>query len=227
MEILPHLLVAYTTYLVGTISPGPANIAIMCTAMESGRRAGLAMAFGVISGSISWGILAALGFGAVLESYAPAAVALKVAGGGYLLWLATRAIRTARAQPPTISQATMNPATAPSGAGGDAGAQKKAAAHYLRGFGIHMTNPKAVFVWLAIISLGIPPEAPTLVALLIVAGCALLGVFVFTVYALAFSTASAVKGYARLRAPINSVAAILFGGAGLKLIYDAASSAIK
>jgi threonine/homoserine/homoserine lactone efflux protein len=30
---------------------------------------------------------------------------------------------------------------------------------FLRGFGIHLTNPKAVLMWLSVIALGLPPGA--------------------------------------------------------------------
>jgi len=47
-DIVPYLstiTVSYMAYLVATISPGPANLAIMSTSMSEGRKPGLHLAF--------------------------------------------------------------------------------------------------------------------------------------------------------------------------------------
>lgn len=207
MDLAPYLALAYTTYLVGTISPGPANLAIMSVSMESGRAAGLATASGVIAGSLIWGIIAGLGLGAILQTYATALSILKIVGGLYLLWLAFRAFRTALAPDGAIVPQT----------GGEA-RRRGPRALFLRGFAIHMTNPKALLVWMAIITLGLPADAPPELAALIVAGCAFLGVLVFGTFAVVFSSAAMVKLYLRLRRWINAVFGLFFGVAGLRLL---------
>ncbi len=53
----------------------------------------------------------------------------------------------------------------------------------LRGYGIHVTNPKAIFAWLAIIALGMPQGAPASVAVLIITICCTTGFVVFMGYA--------------------------------------------
>ncbi|MGP9819418.1 LysE family translocator [Salinarimonas sp. NSM] len=209
MDILPYLLIAYGTYVVGTASPGPANLAIMATSMEAGRTAGVAMAFGVVSGSVMWGTVAALGLGALLEASATALVVMKVMGGLYLLWLAFRAARGALSK--TAVELPSGPAT---------GVTMTLRRHYLRGLGIHLVNPKAVFVWMAIITLGLPVGAPPVLAALIVAGCAVLGVLVFVTYAIVFSSAPVVRIYAGLRRWISAVIALFFGAAGTRLLLS-------
>ncbi|WP_029029867.1 LysE family translocator [Salinarimonas rosea] len=209
MDIVPYLLVAYGTYVVGTASPGPANLAIMATSMEAGRASGVAMALGVVSGSVMWGVVAALGLGALLEASATVLVVMKVMGGLYLLWLAYRAARGALSTAPI--EVPAGPAR---------GAPPTLRRHYLRGLGIHLVNPKAVFVWMAIITLGLPVGAPPVLAALIVAGCAALGVVVFVTYALVFSSAPVVRVYAGLRRWIGAVIALFFGAAGTRLLLS-------
>ena len=53
-------------WAVAAASPGPATLAISVAAMGGGRAAGLAMAAGVVAGSASWGIAAALGLSALM-----------------------------------------------------------------------------------------------------------------------------------------------------------------
>lgn len=46
---------ALGVYVIGTASPGPGNLAIANTSLNYGRTPGLALAAGVISGSLCWG----------------------------------------------------------------------------------------------------------------------------------------------------------------------------
>lgn len=56
---LPQLLIAWTAYLIATASPGPAILAIITTSVSQGRKAGLALALGVLTGSYTWAMLTA------------------------------------------------------------------------------------------------------------------------------------------------------------------------
>jgi threonine efflux protein len=89
------LLVVYAAYILATGSPGPSTMAIMGTAMAAGRTRALALAAGVLTGSMTWAALAGTGLSVVLASYAQVLVAIKVLGGGYLLYLAWRSARSA------------------------------------------------------------------------------------------------------------------------------------
>lgn len=90
MENLNHLLVVFTGYVIAAGSPGSSMLRIMDVAMNHGRRAGLALATGVNSGSLFWGLSAATGVSALLARYAQALIVLKILGGIYLLYLAFR-----------------------------------------------------------------------------------------------------------------------------------------
>lgn len=85
MTLSHELILIYTTYFVATASPGPSNMAIMGTAMKKGRGAALALAGGVISGSMMWALLAACGVLTVLATFAQLLIVLKIGGGLYLL----------------------------------------------------------------------------------------------------------------------------------------------
>ena len=85
---------------------------------------------------------------------------------------------------------------------------------------MHLTNPKAVLAWIAIMSLGLRPDAPSHVLPAIVAGCAVLGVCVFVGYALVFSTAPMVRAYQKARRWIEGALALFFGYAGIRLLLS-------
>ncbi|WP_175883965.1 LysE family transporter [Burkholderia sp. BCC0044] len=81
-----NLLLAYTAYFIGTASPGPSNLAIMSIAATQCRKAALVFALGVISGSIFWATVAALGVSAALLAWSKLLVAIKVFGGYALVF---------------------------------------------------------------------------------------------------------------------------------------------
>lgn len=209
MESINHLLVVYTAYVIAAGSPGPSNLRIMGVAMNHGRKAGLALATGVISGSLIWGISAATGVSALLARYAEALIVLKIFGGVYLLYLAVRAARSAM---------TPDAATSPMPAHTDAA--PSSAILYRQGFIMHLTNPKAVLAWIALVTLGLGPDASWHDVATILAGCAVLSVTIFGGYALVFSTAPMVRVYRRARRGIEGVLAAFFGFAGLRLLFS-------
>ena len=203
----PNLLLAYLAYIIGTASPGPSNLAIMSVAMHAGRSSALALAAGVILGSMTWGWLAAFGLATVLRSWAEALVVLKVVGGLYLLWLALKSARSAlRKTDQTLDTGRIM--------------QKKHGALFLRGAAMHLTNPKALFVWVSIVSMALPSGSDASQALLIVIGCNLLAVCVFGGYALIFSTPVARRIYCSIRRWFEGGVAAVFGYAGLRMLFS-------
>jgi len=201
MDNLINLALTYAVFLVAAGSPGPPTLAIMATSATLGRKAGVLFALGVVNGSIIWGILAGFGLVAMLSQFAWAFVVLKFLGGAYLLWLASKALMAAltpdtKAQPPKTRRKYL----------------------YIQGLALHLTNPKALLSWSAIIAFGVPKGASTgyLVALLI--GCAFMASLLFIGYAVLFSTPRMMSGYQRLRRKINGALAAVFGLAGVKLL---------
>jgi threonine/homoserine/homoserine lactone efflux protein len=206
--IASQIALVYGTYIVATASPGPSNMAIMGTAMRDGRLPALALAAGVITGSLFWAILAATGMSAVLAAYAQALFIIKIFGGIYLLYLAFRAGRSALKPVSDLVGTNTGCATPPY------------RVLYRQGLLMHIGNPKAIMAWIAIMSLGFREDAPAGMLPAIVGGCALLGVIVFGSYALLFSTASMIALYTRLRRWIESVLSAVFAVAGLKLLLS-------
>ena len=201
-----NVLLAYTACFVGTASPGPSNLAIMSLAMGSGRKAAFAFALGVMSGSFSWALLASLGLSAVLATYSQLLVAIRVAGGLYLLWLAWKSARSALAPRPPIATVTRTP--------------EPSRRLYLRGLLLHLTNPKAILVWLSIVSLAVPATGSAAHTAPVVLGCMAIGVCVFSSYAVLFSTDTARRVYGAIRRWLDGSLAVVFGVAGFKLLMS-------
>ena len=199
-----HLLLAWSAYLLGTASPGPSNLAIMATAMQAGRRPALWLAAGVVVGSWFWGLAAAFGLSALLATWSQALLAIKTLGGLYLLWLAAKSARSA--------------CSAHAAAPGAAVGAESAGRTFCRGAAMHLTNPKAIFVWMSIVSMALPASARARDAWQVVAGCAVLGLCVFMGYALVFSAPVARRVYARTRRWLEGALALVFGYAGVRML---------
>lgn len=208
MTLLISLLPVYAAYFLGTVSPGPSNLAIMGLAMRQGRLPALSMAAGVITGSLFWALIVATGISSLLLAYTHALIAIKLAGGCYLLYIACKAVKGARRKGEAEMPANEISALVP---------LRK---YYQRGLLLHLANPKAILVWLAIISLGVHADASPWILPLIIGGCACIGVVVFSSYALLFSTRTLSHAYLKSRRAIEGFFALFFGIAGIKLLLS-------
>lgn len=208
-----QVLLAYSIYLLGVASPGPSNLAIMGTAMASGRKPALILSLGIIVGSCFWGVLAAFGLSAVLVHYSSLLFAMKIMAGIYLLWLALRSVRS------VISLLPKNKITSHQ--------SKKPVVDYpivvdskkifFSGLLLHLTNPKAIFVWLSIVAFAMQSGGHSQTAFAVVLGCGLIGIGVFFTYALLFSTAIAQRIYSEMRIWFEGLLAAFFSYAAFRM----------
>lgn len=194
---LPLILLGWA---IGGGSPGPATLAISSTSMEHGRRHGVMIALGVVLGSATWGIAAALGFSAVMVANAWAFELLRYVGALYLLFLASKSLHAAWR----------------GGASRIVAAPKSG--FFVKGLLLHLTNPKAVLGWGSIYAIALTTDAnPVTVVKLFIALISVSGV-VFIGYAILFSAAPIARGYVRMRRGFEVAFGLLFGAASLKLL---------
>ena len=198
---LPDLALVFSAFVIAVASPGPSNLQVMATSMERGRSAGSTLALGVTAGSLTWGILAAIGVTGIIVAHPGALYAIKIVGGLYLLFLAWRSARSAmRAEMPPTKLVASGRRT------------------FLRGYLMHITNPKAILSWTAIIALALRPDTPPVVLYAIVGGCMLISLAINQFYAVLFSTASMIAGYRRIRRKAEACLAAFFTFASFKLL---------
>ena len=201
---LPGILLAYTAFFLGILSPGPNILAVIGTSMGAGRKPGMALALGVAAGSLCWGTLTLLGLTALLAAYASILTAIKIAGGLYLLWLAFKAFRSA------ASNKEIQPIRLT--------VDGRPVAYFLRGLTVQMTNPKAALTWIAIMSLAIESNAPLWVGTSVVLGTGIISATGHLVYAVTFSTRPMVAFYKKARRWIEAALGAFFCVAGIKLL---------
>ncbi|MEW9919735.1 LysE family translocator [Marimonas sp. MJW-29] len=184
-------------------SPGPATLAIAGTSMASGRRAGLALASGVTTGSFIWSISAAFGLGAVMAAHAWVFEIVRLMGAGYLIWLAIKAARSAWVG--NRVQARALPATSPRRA-------------YGKGLALHLTNPKAILFFGALYAIGVPPDAPVSALVLVILAVGLQSTVMFHLYAVIFSSPPMARAYLGAKRWFEAFFALAFGAIAFKVL---------
>lgn len=199
-ESIGAILVAF---FIVTVSPGPANLAVATVSMSAGRRSGMMFGAGLSVGLAFWGLIAATGMGAVLQSSTTVLTVLKICGGFYLLWLAVSSARSA-----------MGPQT-------PANSQVETGRWFLRGLILNLSNPKAAVAWMAALSMGLAGGSSGGTVVLATLCCMALGFLNYAAYALMFSWSGCRAVYRRFRRWIDGVVAGLLAAAGLGLIRSA------
>jgi len=190
-------------FFIVSASPGPATIATATVSMRFGRREGLLFGCGLSLGLAFWGVVAASGLGAILQTSAHLLMVMKLIGGGYLLWLAFQSGRDALRG----TDSSVIPV--------------ERGRWFKRGLLLNLSNPKAVVAWMAALSMGMGADTGGHQVLLATTICAVLGLVIYTAYALAFSLPHFMAGYRRFQRWIDGVVAGLFVLAGLGLIRSA------
>ena len=144
MTLTAFLAFAFLT-LLGAISPGPAVLMSARTGLTEGFRTGTFLAMGIGLGAVFWATSAMSGLG-ILFTWAPSLlIALKLAGGAYLVWVGYCLWRDA-AKPFDTADARPTPRSALSA---------------LRlGLVTQLTNPKPVVLLSAIFLGTVPPGTP-------------------------------------------------------------------
>jgi threonine/homoserine/homoserine lactone efflux protein len=150
MTILPEpaVLAAFiAASILLIVTPGPDMTLFLGQTINGGRARGLASMFGATAGLLVHSMLAAFGLSALLVASASAFTAIKIAGAGYLLWLALQAIRHGS----SLTLANGKPV------------RMSLTRAFAMGLGVNLLNPKIVMFFLTFLPQFVSatdPEAP-------------------------------------------------------------------
>jgi threonine/homoserine/homoserine lactone efflux protein len=193
--------------LVGVVSPGPSFVLVARTAIAASRRDGLAAAIGMGLGGVAFGSLALLGVATLLLHAGWLYVALKTAGGLYLVYLGVMIWRGASG---TVSVAAED------------GERRNAARSFWIGLATQVSNPKTAIVYASVFAALMPADPPLWFVLALPPLLFLVEAGWYTVVALAFSAGGPRAAYLRAKTRIDRLAGAVMAGLGLRLLYEAA-----
>lgn len=200
---LPGFVAAYSILLVGALSPGPSVAMLIGVASRQGRTPALVATLGIACGSVTINLMTLLGVGLVLSQTVWAMSLLRVVGACYLLFLGFKAFRQAM-NPPSL-QSVETP-------------KLDLRRHFVSGYLLQVSNPKAIAFWLAIASVGAVEGASSGIILLFVAGSFMISFGCHAAWAVALSSQSIRSGYIKAKRGIEIALGGFFTVAAYKLL---------
>ncbi|HSY29361.1 MAG TPA: LysE family transporter [Burkholderiaceae bacterium] len=198
--------------LLGAISPGPSFVIVARNAIGLSRLDGLATAVGMGIGGVFFSGIALVGLYTVLAAIGWLYIGLKVAGGLYLIYLASKIWRGA-ATPIALTESQI-------------GQQENFRKSFWLGLGTQLSNPKTA-IWYGSIFAALLPQHPPLwcyfalppLVFAVEAGW-------YTVVALGFSSKRPREVYLKAKTAIDRVAASAVAALGLRLVLTAHKTGI-
>lgn len=192
----------------GTISPGPSFLMVARTALAVSRKNGLAAAVGMGVGGVVFSGIALLGLIAFLAAVPWLFLALKVAGGGYLVYLGYHIWRGA-SEPLTTGDALLP--SQPSRAGRS----------FVLGLTTQLSNPKTAVVYASVFASLLPRDVPQWAVVALPVLIFAIETTWYSLVAIVLSAPAPRVRYLALKKWIDRTAGTILALLGVKLIFEA------
>ncbi|EEA01772.1 Lysine exporter protein (LYSE/YGGA) [Burkholderia sp. H160] len=201
------ILTILAALLLGAMSPGPSFVIVARNAIGLSRGDGLATALGMGIGGVFFSGIALLGLYTLLATVEWLYIGLKVAGGVYLVYLASKIWRGA-AKPLTFNETET----------GSVGNPRKS---FWIGLSTQLSNPKTAVYYGSIFAALLPQHAPVWCYFALPPAIFAIEAGWYTIVALCFSSKRPREIYLRWKAWIDRMAAGAVTALGLRLILNA------
>jgi len=196
----------------GAMIPGPSFVLVARNAIGLSRRDGLATAFGMGLGGIFFGGVALAGLYSLLQTVEWLYIGLKVAGGAYLIYVASK-----------IWRGAGNPITVDAALTASSSSVRKS---FWIGLSTQLSNPKTA-IWYGSIFAALLPQHPPLWCYFVLPPLVFAIEFGwYTIVALCFSSKGPREVYLRAKKWIDRIAAAAIAALGLRLILNASKAGI-
>jgi len=196
-----ELMIAFNLALgVAILSPGPALLYLMRTALTGGWRTGFVTGCGLGASAAGWTLAALLGLDALFTLFPWAYMGFKIAGAFYLIWVA---IQTWRHAKDSITAAT-----------------RPHARSFLGGLMINLANPKAVLFAGAVLVVIFPPDLGLTEKGLITLNHFIVECIAYGLFSLLLNTPQVSRRYLALKPIFDRIAATVLGALGIRLLTD-------
>jgi threonine/homoserine/homoserine lactone efflux protein len=213
-----------TTALIGftvavailTITPGLDTALVLKTLAVEGARQAMAAGTGIVTGVLIWGVLAAMGVGALVAISATAHLLLQVCGGLYLLWLGAQMLRSAvRRKDHQAGRSLVNDSV-------DASAVNTASLRWFsRGLLTNLFNPKVGAFYASFLPQFIPNGVNPLLFSVLLAGIhAALGLIWFAMLTIAGGPLSRLLRLPAVVRGLDGLMGATLVGFGVRFLFD-------
>jgi threonine/homoserine/homoserine lactone efflux protein len=187
--------------------PGPGMMFITAQGIAGGRRAGLAAAAGMATGTAVHTTAAALGLSTLIAAAPVALETVRVVGALVLLYLAFGALRAARRGTPIAA----------------AGRSRSLRKTYGMAVLTNLGNPKVILFYLAFVPQFLDPQGPAIASQILVLGALLvvIGLMMDSAIGLAAGTfSSLLASRPAIQRGLQRASAAIFGGLAVRLLAD-------
>lgn len=203
--VLAYLPVA----IVFGIIPGPDVMLAVKHSLTGGVRHGVAVALGAATGSMAWGIAAAVGLASLLTSVPGAFDAVRIAGAAYLVYLGIESIWQRKGSFTDVDAATYS------------AHQPKWSRAFMTGFVADLLNPKMGAFYLAVLPQFIPRDGNVFVwSMLLMSIEFVVALICLSSYALLASSARRFLEKGRLGAWLERGLGVVLVGFGVRLAFE-------
>ena len=197
-DLLLTFLIVHTII---TLSPGPALVVTIKTAVTRGQSEGVKLSFGLACAVTLWAMASLLGL-SLLFSVAPyLQTAFRFIGAAYLIWLGVGMWRHANAPLPTASAQTKSNS-------------------FMLGFITDLANPKALAYFTAVFATLIPADITPLTSLALLVMIFAIEFVWYSIVSVGFSRPRIQSVYMRLKKWIDRAFGTILVALGLKLATD-------
>jgi threonine efflux protein len=204
MDYALVLISVFAVFIPALLLPGPDFVAVVRSSMTYGSRSGLLTTLGVSMGLCLYASLSLLGLSAILVKYQWLTWAVRVLGGGYLIFLGIRLLR-AKPQEIVLDQSAPPP-------------RHRA---IVFGFFVTLTNPKAIVLFTSVFATAVTASTPTWLMGLMIGLVTASSLTWYSCVSLFMSSGPVIRRFQRARHWIERAAGVCFIGLGGKVLADA------
>ena len=186
--------------LAALVSPGPALLLSLRTALVKGRGAGIQVGIGLAFAAACWTAAALMGLDGLFAAFPWAYTGMKIIGALYLFHIAWQAWRDAR-QRVEDDQPVANH-------------------NVFDGILLNLSNPKSVLFAAAVLVVIFPPDLSLFEMSFIIANHFVIEVCFYSLFAIALSTQTMSNRYLAVKTWFDRAAAVVMAGLGLRLLLQ-------
>lgn len=210
MHELAVLISMLGVFLLGAISPGPSFVVVSRIAISRSRTDGVMAALGMGIGGFVFATVAVAGLTAMLLQVEWLNMALRLAGGAYLLWLG---INIWRAAPEPLEVA-------------DTASERQSTlwTSLLRALLVQLSNPKTAIFYASMFAALLPSPTPSWMFFALPPMLFLIEFGWYAIVAVGFSSRTPRAAYLRSKVWIDRTAGAVVGALGTKLMVDSVRS---